>query len=136
RTDVDGLLGTDQLQLLSIRDHHSTGIFHGQAILPTLGRTLPVFERRRPGRDQLEEAIRLLGLTGGDASRLYGYVLRGPAHLTTQRSYPLAEIAPEVRLALEMSAHEETERRALEGELKLLEREWREAERVAKIADD
>jgi hypothetical protein len=41
-----------------------------------------------------------------------------------------------VRLALEMSLHEEDERRALEGELYLLEDRWREAEEVAAIADD
>jgi hypothetical protein len=42
---------------------------------------------------------------------------------------------PEVRLALEMVAHEQTERRALEGELAMLEAAWREAEEVAAIAD-
>lgn len=41
-----------------------------------------------------------------------------------------------VRLALEMAAHEEAERRALEGELAELETRWREAEEVAAIADD
>ena len=40
------------------------------------------------------------------------------------------------RLALEMALHEEQERRALEGELWLLERAWREAEEMAAIADD
>jgi len=40
-----------------------------------------------------------------------------------------------VRLALEMAAHEESERRALEGELALLEEAWREAEEIASIAD-
>jgi hypothetical protein len=40
-----------------------------------------------------------------------------------------------VRLALEMAAHEETERRAFEGELALLEEAWREAEEIAAIAD-
>ncbi|KPK83053.1 MAG: hypothetical protein AMS25_01440 [Gemmatimonas sp. SM23_52] len=40
-----------------------------------------------------------------------------------------------VRLALEMAAHEESERRALEGELAILEQEWREAEEIASIAD-
>ena len=40
------------------------------------------------------------------------------------------------RLALEMSLHEEDERRALEGELALLEDRWREAEEVASISDD
>lgn len=39
-------------------------------------------------------------------------------------------------LALEMALHEEDERRALEGELALLERRWREAEEIAAIADD
>jgi len=41
-----------------------------------------------------------------------------------------------VRLALEMAAHEERERRAFEGELAELEREWREAEEIAEIADN
>lgn len=40
------------------------------------------------------------------------------------------------RLALEMSLHETSERRAMEGELALLERQWIEAARIAMIADD
>ena len=40
------------------------------------------------------------------------------------------------KLALEMALHEEQERRALEGELWLLEAAWREAEQVAGISDD
>lgn len=47
----------------------------------------------------------------------------------------LKRMAAEVRLALEMSVHEESERRALEGELAILEEAWREAEEVASIAD-
>jgi len=38
-------------------------------------------------------------------------------------------------LALEMALHEESERRALQGELELLEAAWREAEEIAAIAD-
>jgi hypothetical protein len=38
-------------------------------------------------------------------------------------------------LALEMALHEESERRALEGELAALEAAWREAEEIAHIAD-
>ena len=41
-----------------------------------------------------------------------------------------------LRLALEMALHEDTEQAALEGELALLEAAWREAEEIAKIADD
>ena len=40
------------------------------------------------------------------------------------------------RLALEMALHEERERRAVEGELWVLERAWREAEEIAEIADN
>ena len=40
------------------------------------------------------------------------------------------------RLALEMALHEEQERRALEGELWLLEEAWQEAEEIAAISDD
>ena len=39
------------------------------------------------------------------------------------------------RLALEMSVHEETERRAMEGELSVLKEAWREAEEIAGICD-
>ncbi len=40
------------------------------------------------------------------------------------------------RLAFEMALHEESERRAMNGELEALTRAWREAEEIAKIADD
>ena len=39
------------------------------------------------------------------------------------------------RLALEMAANEDTERRAMAGELLELERAWRDAEEIAAIAD-
>jgi hypothetical protein len=48
----------------------------------------------------------------------------------------LAGIEPEMRLALEMASHEQSERRAMEGELSLLEDAWREAEEIAAISDD
>jgi hypothetical protein len=38
-------------------------------------------------------------------------------------------------LALEMALHDEQERRAMEGELEILEDAWREAEQIARIAD-
>ena len=48
----------------------------------------------------------------------------------------LASLPAELRLALEMSVHEDAERRALEGELHELERAWKDAEEIAGIADD
>jgi hypothetical protein len=40
------------------------------------------------------------------------------------------------RLGLEMALHEEAERRAMEGELALLEAAWRDAEEIAAISDN
>lgn len=48
----------------------------------------------------------------------------------------LASLPHTTRLALEMASHEDAERRALEGELHVLEAAWRDAEEVAGIADD
>ena len=49
---------------------------------------------------------------------------------------PLRELNVEQRLALEMAANEDAERRALEGELHELEIAWKEAEELAVIADN
>ena len=50
---------------------------------------------------------------------------------------PTLKVLPrELRLALEMVSHEDSERRALEGELAVLEDAWREAEEIAGISDD
>jgi len=50
---------------------------------------------------------------------------------TALREYP-----EEMRLAFEMASHEESERRALDGELDRLEQDWKEAEEIAAIADN
>jgi hypothetical protein len=48
----------------------------------------------------------------------------------------MVSLAPPLRLALEMVSHEDSERRALEGELHILEAAWKEAEEIAGISDD
>jgi hypothetical protein len=48
----------------------------------------------------------------------------------------LAKLPADRRLSLEMISHEDSERRALEGELHLLEEAWREAEEIAGISDN
>ncbi|HEY4130994.1 MAG TPA: hypothetical protein VGM50_10275 [Gemmatimonadaceae bacterium] len=56
--------------------------------------------------------------------------------LETEGGHVLMNLPKDVRLALEMATHEESERRALEGELSVLEDAWKEAEEIAAIADD
>ncbi len=46
------------------------------------------------------------------------------------------QILIQFRLALEMALHEGDERRAMEGDLHELEARWREADAIAKIADE
>jgi hypothetical protein len=48
----------------------------------------------------------------------------------------LQSLAGPTRITLEMALHEEQERRAIRGELHVLEAAWREAEEIANIADN
>ncbi|HEX3926500.1 MAG TPA: hypothetical protein VHW65_00760 [Gemmatimonadales bacterium] len=118
----------------SIRDTPWLGLFAGETLFPTLGRILPSLEPRRASAVDVQTAVQLVDRTDGPTD-LLPYVVGRPLKFATSREYPVAEIAREIRLALEIAAHEETERRALEGELRLLERQWREADAVAAFAD-
>jgi hypothetical protein len=54
----------------------------------------------------------------------------------SEESTPLYQLPGVDRLALEMAANEDIERRALEGELAALSAAWKEAEEIATIADE
>ncbi|NIR46786.1 MAG: hypothetical protein GWN99_20460 [Gemmatimonadetes bacterium] len=86
----------------------------------------------------VRRAVRLVE-DAGDAEILFGERSRKggwqPGVLFDRDVSVIKSMRPEVRLALEMAANEETERRALQGELRELEAAWREAEAVAAIAD-
>jgi hypothetical protein len=87
-----------------------------------------------------------LNRAGGDAQDLAASVktiasLGGPAGYLDRAARQGLQIGPDAAhhgvqaLALELALHEETERRAMEGELASLESMWREAEEIASIAD-
>ena len=82
----------------------------------------------------IQDAVRLLDELGSPEA-----VLRAAAQAPTRRGKDgngrVALVSAPTRLAVEMALHEEQERRALEGELWLLERRWREAEEIAGISD-
>jgi hypothetical protein len=69
------------------------------------------------------------------AFRLTGRTFWGRGGIGSEPMTALLDVPLVDRLALEMAAHEETERRALEGELEELEAAWREADEIATIAD-
>jgi hypothetical protein len=56
--------------------------------------------------------------------------------VNTYRGLGAFKLSATERLALEMAVHEETERRALHGELAVLEAAWRDADEIAHIADN
>jgi hypothetical protein len=77
--------------------------------------------------------------TGSEAERLALSITKrsfwGRGGIGSEPSTPLPRLPLVDRLALEMAANEDVERRALEGELSLLESAWRGAEVIAGIAD-
>lgn len=111
----------------------------GDAALRAAGRMLPKINRYAGSRRQVRAAVEMIE-TAGDPMQCFANAATADTNWWS-RSYgsrlkPLAALPVAVRLALEMAAHEETEQNALQGELKLLEAAWREAEEIAAIADD
>jgi hypothetical protein len=102
----------------------------GEDALRAAGQVLPAVNWGGATADQIARATQLLE-GAGSVNELFEWTARN-------RLTPLevSKIDTPVRLALEMASHEESERRALEGELHLLEAAWREAEEIAAIADD
>ena len=107
-----------------------TARFSGDAALHVAGKILPKTNASGAGRDEVKEAVSVLE-KHGDARELFRR-WSGSARTGGQT---LKGVAKPIRLALEMAAHEDTERRALEGELAMLEAAWKEAEDVAAISD-
>lgn len=69
------------------------------------------------------------------AWRLTGRTFWGRGGIGSDPATTLLDVPLVDRVALEMAAHEEAERRALDGELADLARAWREADEIAAIAD-
>lgn len=82
-------------------------------------------------RDWLHTAVEQISARGTAEAFLHDAARRGKLLLP----FGDRSIAPADRLALEIAVHEETERRALEGELAGLAEMWRQAEEIAALAD-
>jgi len=87
---------------------------------------------------RIRAAVDLIAECGG-ADALPRYLARNRARLAAQQtsgdSGSLPSLPAEVRLALEMAAHEDQERALLAGELAALEAQWRAADEEAAISD-
>jgi hypothetical protein len=104
------------------------------------GELLPYVNRKGAAEEQIEAAVSEIERAGGSAPffrAAAGAVAKHEAWaLWPAYDHRLVKSPIELRLALEMAAHEESEQRALEGELAGLEAAWREAEEIAGIADN
>jgi len=119
-------------------------VFTGRDALHAASKLLPAINERGARAGEVQSAVELVS-SAGDPARLFQRYAPEPRRYDTRRfpsrvmedsGHVLSSLPKEVRVALEMASHEEQERRALEGELALLEAAWKEAEEVAQIADD
>ncbi len=110
-------------------------VLQGQAAQQALQKILPRVNRQGASRERVKEAVRVLEGAPSTES-LVGQVTASPTtYWTGKKEGYLQHLEPAVRLALEMGAHEDAERRWLSGELLELEEAWRAAEELAAIAD-
>jgi hypothetical protein len=130
-------------QAMELRPEKVLATFSGSEALRAASKLLPAMNESGAKRDEVQSAVQVV-LDAGDPERLFQRYASRPSAQSRYRAengeifnvHMIARLPKEVRLALEMAAHDEQERRALEGELAILEAAWRDAEEVAKIADD
>lgn len=99
---------------------------------------LPKINRGGASRSVVQEGVQLIERAGApeDFARWATTQLRTwNSRMRFGDNGAMDRIPAPARLALEMALHESAERRALEGELALLEAAWRDADENARIAD-
>jgi hypothetical protein len=129
---------------ISIDVKHETGRrrFEGAEAVRVASTLMPKVNRYGGTKQTIAEAVEALELRKGSEGYLESIatiaskVTKPSVWGHATRENGLFGLTRVQRLAFEMALHEETERRALEGELAELERAWREAEEIAHIADN
>jgi hypothetical protein len=112
-------------------------LLEGEMARTALQKILPRANRQGAGRESVQTAVRALEETP-TTDAMIAMLARGPVGAWKQKKghdRTLHTLKSELRLALEMTTHEEAERRWLAGELLELEQAWRQAEEIAEIAD-
>jgi hypothetical protein len=109
----------------------------GEDAMRVAAQLLPRVNQKGASKKQLKDAV-ALAAEYSDPQAVFDRASRMASETWEERGKrtSLSAIKPELRLALEMASHEESERRAMEGELNILEDAWREAEEIAAISDD
>ena len=134
--------------LLNVEHTEGSTLLQGPEAMRAAAQLLPTVNRFGGSKSAVNEAVSYLEQFGGPANTLQRIQLtsgtRDPSNAERSKSGVLKlskipgvlhNLPLNQRLALEMALHEEQERRAMDGELAELEREWREAETIAGISD-
>jgi hypothetical protein len=147
------LSGTDAPLALDLRFKGGESLLEGPEALRVAAHLMPHVNRFGGRRDIVKSAVASLDESGGAAGYLehLSKYASDATHVATKResrkrtakksgwtkafTSGLFGLSVPDRLALEMALHEDTEMRALQGELQALERAWREADEIAAIAD-
>ena len=117
-----------------------TRILIGDDAVRAAGALLPMLNQRGGNESQVRSAVDIIE-EAGSPQQLFRRAARDLAAregdtFGKRRKSSLKRVPLATRLALEMASHEESERRALEGELAVLEEAWQQADEIAAIADD
>ncbi len=139
---------------LRLESKEGTHLLLGDDAMRAAARLLPTINRFGGSRTQVQDAVELLedagdprrvlhsvqqrvGAQDGDArwKRVRHGFWESDVEAISKIPGALHTLRPRDRLALEMALHEDSERRAMDGELAALEAAWREAEEIAQIAD-
>ncbi len=109
--------------------------FRGEDARRVAAALVPRVNQNGGSRRSVQRAVREIESAGHPERFLTEVASREHQNWTGSMGVIRSMPAP-TRLALEMSLHEEQERRALEGELWILEQAWKEAEEIAAISDN
>ena len=140
--------GSDGTLAIDLRYKNGQSRFEGPEAMRIASIVVPAVNRFGGNRQTVAAAVGEIEQVGGP-ERYVEQLAKRAGVMTAVRGRPhrfgrrgtigktgLYGLTPVDRLGLEMALHEEAERRAMAGELALLEVAWRDAEEVAAIADD
>jgi hypothetical protein len=123
-----------------------TLVYQGDEAMDIAGKLMARANRAGGNRKTIDMAVKRIESVGDPESFLDEAVLESerlrrekaagnPKKLAKTTEGSLAKLPKDIRLAIEMATHEEAERRAMEGELAILEAAWQQADEIAGIAD-
>jgi hypothetical protein len=118
------------------RETHEIMRLRGATAERALRQLLPHVNAAGGSPDDVNDAVQVIEHTPDVHRLLRNTAKHHGSGLHSRDPVRLARLPAHIRLALEMSIHEESERRALEGELHVLAAAWRDADEIAAIADD